>query len=322
MGPGPVLLGLDGRNPVSEGMMTEQALVDLLTRLDASCSGRLGVAAHRLGADEKVRWHDEDRFRTASTVKVAIHAAVMAKVRAGHLDLDRRVPLRLTDLVGGAGVLNVLRPGLEPTLADLCTLMIVISDNTATNLVIDLVGGVDAVNGALADLGFGEVVLQRRLAYPPPPLVAGPRPAPGGPIGTFATATPASLCRLVAAIEAGAVVDPTASRLMFDTLAHQHFQTGVARSFLEITEPGGTPERWPAVASKTGEVAGCRAEVGVISLPGGTRIAYAVMADDLVDTTLTSLSEGNELLGRVGAALLRRWWQGPGAPPLRPGSPY
>jgi hypothetical protein len=59
----------------------------------------------------------------------------------------------------------------------------------------------------------------------------------------------------------------------------------------------------------------------VLILPGGPKVAYAVMADDLVNTTLTALCEGNELLGRVGAALLRRWWQGPGLVPVRPGWP-
>lgn len=297
------------------------------------CSGRLGVAARQLGTDDEVSWHAEDRFRTASTVKVALLASVLARVRSGHLDLDRRVTLHASDLVGGAGVLNVVRPGLQPTLADLCTLMIVISDNTATNMLIDVLGGVEAANRAFTDLGFGEIVLHRRLAYPPPPLVAGPR-SPNhcrgdgktksrsdGLPGAFATATPASLCRLVGAIAEGTVVDREASELMFDTLSHQHFHTGIARSFLGLTEPGGVPEIWPAVANKTGEVPGCRAEVGVITFPGGTKTAYAVIADDLADTTMTPLSEGNELLGRVGAGLLRRWWQGPGPAPLRRGWP-
>jgi beta-lactamase class A len=312
-------------------------LLELLGRLNSGCSGRLGVAARRLGTDDEVNWHAEDSFRTASTVKVALHAAVMARVRSGHLDLDRRITLHANDLVGGAGVLNVVRPGIEPTLADLCTLMIVISDNTATNMVIDLLGGVEAANRTLRDLGFGEIVLHRRLAYPPPPLVARPRspnnrPGDGagdsggdgrgdGPPGAFATATPASLCRLVGAIAEGTVVDREASELMFDTLAHQHFHTGIARSFLGLTEPGSVPEMWPAIANKTGEVPGCRAEVGVITFPGGTKTAYAVIADDLADATMTPLSEGDELLGRVGAGLLRRWWQGPGPVPLRRGWP-
>ena len=122
-------------------------------QLSSGCSGRLGVAARQLGTDDEVSWRAEDRFRTASTVKVALHASVLARVRSGHLDLDRRVTLHANDLVGGAGVLNVVRPGLQPTLADLCTLMIVISDNTATNMVIDVLGGVERTNRALRTLG-------------------------------------------------------------------------------------------------------------------------------------------------------------------------
>jgi beta-lactamase class A len=58
------------------GELSAQGLVELLGRLSSGCRGRLGVAAHRLGTDERASWHAEDRFRTASTVKVAVHAAV------------------------------------------------------------------------------------------------------------------------------------------------------------------------------------------------------------------------------------------------------
>ena len=294
-----------------------------LARLDATCSGRLGVAARRLGAPdgEEVRWRDRDRFRTASTVKVAIFAAVMAEARAGQVDLDRRVPLEAADQVGGSGVLSVLRPGLSPTVADLCTLMIVVSDNTATNMLIDLLGGVEAVNTAVQALGFNEITLHRKLPYPPPPLVAGPQPPMREAPGSFATATPAALLRLVTALRAGTVVDREASKSIFDTLAHQQYHSGVPRAFLDLTEPGRSLEEWPAVASKTGSVPGCRAEVGVVEMPDGSEFAYAVMADDLADNTMSALSEGDELLGRTGAMLLRRWWPGPGPAPLRPGWP-
>ena len=298
-------------------------LVQLVAELDGACSGRLGVAACRLapGEPEEVRWRDRENFRTASTVKVAIHVAAMAEAFAGRLDLDSRVPLRGADLTGGSGVLSVLRPGLEPTVADLCTLMIVVSDNTATNLLIDLLGGVEAVNTTVTALGFGDITLRRRLPYPPPPLVAGPQRELLEDPGSFATATPAELCRLLSAVRQGAVVHPGASSLIFETLAHQQYHSGVPRAFLGLTEPGRAPEEWPAVASKTGSVPGCRAEVGVLVLPDGTEIAYAVMADDLADTTMTALSEGDELLGRVGAMLLRHWWQGPSPVPVRPGWP-
>ena len=87
-------------------------------------------------------------------------------------------------------------------------------------------------------------------------MARGPEGRTDGLPGAFATATPASLCRLVGAIAEGTVVDREASGLMFDTLAHQHFQTGMARSFLGLTEPGSVPEMWPAIANKTGEVPG------------------------------------------------------------------
>jgi beta-lactamase class A len=274
-----------------------------------------------LGTGEEVRWHDQDRFRTASTIKVAIHAALLADVSAGRLDLGQRVPVGLSALTGGSGVLSVLRPGIEPTIADLCTLMIVISDNTATNMVIDLLGGVDEVNRRTGALGFGEIVLHRRLPWAPPPLVAGPRPSPAGPVGPFGTATPASLCRLVSEIKTEAVVDETASRILLATMAHQQFHTGVPRAFIELAPPGDEPGKWPSLANKTGAIGGCRADVGVMTLPGGGVVAYAVMADDLADETMTPLSEGDEVLGRVGAALLRRWWEGPGPVPVRAGWP-
>lgn len=298
-----------------------------LARLDAGCSGRLGVAARLLGeggasaTGEEVHWHDEEQFRTASTVKVAIFAAVMSEVARGRLDLEQRVALGPGDQTGGSGVLSVLRTGLTPTVADLCTLMIVVSDNTATNMLIDLVGGVEEVNMAVTSLGFGDITLHRKLPYPPPPLVAGPMAPLTRDPGSFATATPAALLRLVSAVRAGTVVDRPFSELILHTLEHQQYHSGVPRAFLDLAEPGTTPEEWPAVASKTGSVRGCRAEVGVVVLPGGTEFAYAVMADDLADTTMSSLSEGDELLGAVGAALLRRWWSGPGPAPLRPGWP-
>ncbi len=94
-------------------------------------------------------------------------------------------------------MLSVLRPGLTCTVADLCTLMIVVSDNTATNMLIDLLGGVAAVNRGVASLGYPEIRLDHKISIPPPPLVVAsasppPRPAPRPPPGApLATATPA-----------------------------------------------------------------------------------------------------------------------------------
>jgi len=75
-----------------------------------------------------------------------------------------------------------------------------------------------------------------------------------------------------------------------------------------------------AIASKTGSVGGCRVETGLLYLPGdGGTVAYCAAADHLADRSMTMLSEGNEILGRLGAIILARWWPGPGPVPVRQG---
>ena len=80
-------------------------------------------------------------FPAASTIKVPLLLLALERVQAGALDLNERFELHAGDRVGGAGVLHELGAGLRPSLQDLLTLMIIVSDNTATNLVIDSPGG-------------------------------------------------------------------------------------------------------------------------------------------------------------------------------------
>jgi len=296
-----------------------------IAAIAAGSSGPIGLAARHLETGETVTWHSGRHFRTASTVKVAIHAAVMRRARLGAVDLNAPAELRDSDRIGGSGVLSVLRPGLRCTVADLCTLMIVVSDNTATNMLIDLCGGVAVVNDDLTALGFGGIRLNRRLGYAPPPLIAGA--GPGGEAGDsrpdlpLATGSPADFCRLMSELHAGTVIDPEASAEITAVLRHQQHQALFPRAYVEIAEPADPPgPDGPAIAHKTGSVGGCRTEAGLLYLPsrGGT-VAYAAAADQLADRTMTALAEGNEILGRLGAVVLARWWPGPGPVPVRPG---
>ena len=289
--------------------------------LAAASGGHLGLLARHLDSGEQLAWNPDETIGTASTVKVALYAEVMRQRRLGRIDLDAAVVTREADLVGGSGVLSVLRPGLRCTVADLCTLMIVVSDNTATNMLIDLLGGVAAVNEGLDTLGYSGIRLNHKIGYAPPPLVvASPRESvlSGEPLGT---ATPAELCRLLADLHAGAVVDAAASAEMISTLRHQQSQSLVPRSYLDVAEPADLPgPDGPAVASKTGSVGGCRVETGLLYLPGnGGTVAYCAAVDRHADRSMTALAEGNEIVGRLGAIILARWWPGPGPVPVRPG---
>lgn len=307
------------------GLIGHDAAQAAIVAVAARSTGPVGLAARHLETGETLTWHSSERFRTASTVKVAIHAAVMRRTRLGALDLNAPAELRDSDRIGGSGVLSVLRPGLRCTVADLCTLMIVVSDNTATNMLIDLCGGVAAVNDDLAALGFGGIRLNRRIGYVPPPLIADASPdgeaRESQPDLPLATASPADLCQLLADLHAGTVVDPEASAEIIAVLRHQQHQALFPRAYLDIAEPADPPgPDGPAMAHKTGSVGGCRTEAGLLYLPsdGGT-VAYAAAADQLADRTMTALAEGNEILGRLGAIVLARWWPGPGPVPVRPG---
>jgi len=118
----------------------EPALHAALAREEAAMGGVLGVRASRLDGSDVVSYREDDVAPAASTIKVFLLAALLGDVVDGRLDLDEEVKVREDDRVPGTGVLKALQAGRRYTLLDLATLMIVVSDNVATNLVLDRVG--------------------------------------------------------------------------------------------------------------------------------------------------------------------------------------
>ena len=316
--------------PVTPPSALDQASAEAaIAAIAAHCSGHLGLAARHLQTGQELCCQPDVAVGTASAVKVGILAAIMLAVRRGQLDLWREVRLAATDQTGGSGVLALLTPGLTATVADLITLMITLSDNTATNMLIGLCGGAEAVTAALAELGFGGIRLNRPILMTPqhldPPLLSGTatakEPAAAAASSPLATASPAELCRLMAALEARSVVDAEASAQIIGVLRHQQSHPLFPRAFTKVAEPNDPPgPGGPAIASKAGWTSGRRVETGLLYLPGdGGTIAYAAAAENLADQSMTALAEGDELLGRLGAVVLARWWPGPAPLPIRPG---
>lgn len=306
--------------------VTEAAARAALAAVAGRATGSVGLAARHLESGQTLTWNAGDQFGTASMIKVAIFAAVLRRAKAGQFSLDDEATVRAQDQAGGSGVLAELRAGLRCTVSDLCTLMIVVSDNTATNMLISLCGGTRAVNDDFEALGFGGFRLNRPVSIPPPPLAraAGEHPeavvspAPSGPL---ATVTLTDFCELMARLHAGTVVDAEASGRMIDVMRYQQHQALFPRAWLAVAAPMNPPgPDAPALAHKTGYVGGTRTDAGLLFLPdGGGTVAYAAAADGLADRTMTALSEGEEIIGRLGAIVLARWWPGPGPVPVRDG---
>ena len=116
--------------------------------------GIAGLHVKHLTTGEEASVRGDEPFESASTIKVAILAHVYRMAEAGEIDLNERIELQRSDLVGGSGILRYKGVGLNPSVRDLITEMIITSDNTATDIVLRRIGGVDPVNDFLGESGF------------------------------------------------------------------------------------------------------------------------------------------------------------------------
>ena len=129
-------------------------LADRIQDIMAAADIHAGVAAWHIESDTRLHVNGDEPFPMASTFKIPILATACRQLTDGAISLDSRVPLRDEDKSLGSGILPFFESGLEPTLRDLLTLMIIISDNTATDIVVDYLGGAAVIEGYIHALGF------------------------------------------------------------------------------------------------------------------------------------------------------------------------
>jgi len=115
---------------------------------------RTGLYVKHLGTGEEAAVRGDESFSSASVIKLAILIRAFQLADAKALDLSERVTITRADLRDGSGVLQYHDLGLSPTYRDLLTEMVITSDNTATDLMVRKIGGVDALNTWLASSGF------------------------------------------------------------------------------------------------------------------------------------------------------------------------
>jgi beta-lactamase class A len=244
--------------------------------------GTLGLYARNLLTGEEIAVDADRRFPTASTIKTAVLLEAYAQIAAGRLRMDQQVPLRASDKVAGSGVLRGLQDGLPLTLGDLLHLMIVLSDNTATNMVISLVGTRN-VDDRLVSLGFRETKLFR-------PTFRDGRadllPELEKEFGLGMT-TPREMAALLALIAEGRAVSADASSAMLQTLRAQQDRGMIPRLLpdtLEIGNKTGSDEEKHAAAD--GLKHHVRADAAVVT-GKGVKYVIAIYARDVLDTRWT-----------------------------------
>jgi beta-lactamase class A len=139
-----------------------QQLERELQRLVSDFPGVAGVALKELTTGLTLEINADEIFPTASTIKIHVLVQLLTRAEAGELDLQQRVAVSPDGHVLGSGVLAYLNGPVALTLLDLAILMIIASDNTATNLCIDA-AGLEGTNALIQRLGLHQTRLQRKM---------------------------------------------------------------------------------------------------------------------------------------------------------------
>ena len=232
-------------------------MADFLTELRrAGYAGEVGLLVTDFAGRELYAHAADTVFPSASTIKVPLLLLALEQAGRGDLDLTERVTLRAEDRVPGAGVLHELGPGLALTWQDVLTLMIVVSDNTATNLLIERLGQ-DYFNRWLTARGLNSTRLIGPLQLPPE------RQNEAQSRGERNRTSAREQVALLLGLLRGEGLTPQMRHLALDILSRQHLRDLIGRGI-----PAG-PDGEPLyrVASKSGELRGVHHDVGLLWAP-------------------------------------------------------
>ncbi len=278
-----------------------ESLIPTLQEIESTLQGGiLGVSAIFLPTRETIHYNADTVFPTASVIKVAIVAELFTQEAEGRLDTTQIIPIEPKDIVGGSGVLAQLTPVIALSLADLATLTISVSDNTASNLCLAAVGGPEVVNRRM-EFAWG---MSATRIHRPIKFSLKPEDAPH-----TATGTPDNMRNLVCLLAEDKVHSPAVCQKVLDRMALVRDAEMLSR-YLDINPYAAdlNADSPPFVTRrKTGAVTGVRNDTGLISR-GSETLAVCVYTKDTPDTRWTPANRGSEAVAQVGKALCAYFW--------------
>ena len=275
----------------------EPKLADELRPLIDQHHGQVALAIKNLRTGESFTYNGDSPMPTASVIKLPIMITVYQAIEDGKLSLDDMIELKKGNMVRGSGFLTGhMSPGAKLSLRDFIRLMISISDNTATNVVIDQIG-LAATNERMRALGVRQTRLNSKI-FRPDTVIDKDR------YDNFfvGSTTAREMIGLVERLYRHQLVSEKASRQMLEHLYACEGRIKAPR-FL----PPGT-----RVAHKTGSVDECRNDTGVIDSPAGP-IAYCILTNKNEDHGWGEDNEGDLFCSKVGRAVYRYFNDQPGA---------
>lgn len=261
-------------------------------------SGELGMFARNLATGEDVGLRADAVMPTASVIKVCVLCELYRQANEGVVDLHERREVTPDDWWGGSGVLKEFAPGVAPTVQDLARMMIVVSDNVATGMLVRLLGK-ERINQTMREWGLMQTELVWKLEL-------------GHDIRDYAVSTPRELARLMELIASDAVLTPDACAAIRDHLSRQQYLDQIPR-YLPYNPYGayvGEPSQ-VTVANKTGFYRGVRADAAIVSARDVTFV-IATMNEKSADPSFSPDHEGMLLNGAVAKLVYEAWVMGEG----------
>ena len=255
-------------------------------------SGKIGLYANDFKGNI-IEINSGEKFETASTIKSFILAELFRQVKEKKVDLNQIMKYEKENFVVGSGILRHLDYGVEMTVKNIATLMIIISDNIATNMMIDLLG-IDNINNTCNDLGFKDTLLHNKIDFDKYPKLG--------------TTTPKDYGRLFEMIYKKELWSEDLSQEMIEIFKQQHYNTILTRDlpqyFLDSENTGD--EELFSIASKSGSMDACRNDGGIVYTPYGGYV-IALFTKDFVDNLYYNDHESYRFGGKVSRLIFDQY---------------
>lgn len=231
-----------------------QRLEASLARITRSSNASWGIYVKCLETGEEVAIDADRQMDTMSTIKIPLMVEAFEQIKAGRFKLPDTYTLRKDDLLPGTGILRSLDPGAVISVKDLITLMIIVSDNTATDVMYRMVGGPEAVTRRMESLGLKSTrATATARAWFDALRAEGNRDEfhrqAKHPYGL---ATPREMGVLLERMERGTLVDQASSELMLQILRGQLYRTRIPRFLSGWAVPHKTGDFLPYIADDVG----------------------------------------------------------------------
>lgn len=225
------------------------ALAGKIDQLTASYESKVGMAFIDLKSGWQRSVNGTEEFPTASVIKVAVMATAYHLAELGELDLNEKLTMKESDRLGGSGVLQWMKAGRSYTVWNLCRMMIVLSDNSATKMLVDRIGRAQ-INNFMQELELKTIILNDRTMLVEPPSTE------------VNVSSPLDMAYLLQRIKEAHGFSINSSKEMLKFMRNQRYRWGIWRG----VGPG------TVIADKTGNLEGILNDVGVVYTSSGNYI--------------------------------------------------